>query len=92
MVEQAPSREFSGDKIADRYAVVRLIGRGGMADVYEVRDERSGRALALKRLRLERPERAQLAIALFEREYYTLAQLTHPSVIRVHEYGVDRSR
>jgi hypothetical protein len=88
MFEHAP-HELTDERIADRYTVVRLIGRGGTADVYEVRDPQSGRALALKRLHTERPERMQLALALFEREYYTLAQLAHPSVIRVYEYGVD---
>jgi hypothetical protein len=89
MVQHGHSREFPVEKIADRYAVIRLLGRGGMADVYEVRDEQTGRTLALKRLRAEGPERTQLAVTLFEREYYTLSQLAHPSVIRVYEYGVD---
>ncbi len=90
MVEQPlRSSDPAGDTIADRYEVLRLLGRGGMADVYEVRDVQTGLTLALKQLRAERDDRAGLAIALFEREYYTLAQLAHPSVIRVYEYGVD---
>jgi hypothetical protein len=89
MTEHAHPSQAPPERIADRYTVLQLLGRGGMADVYHVRDERTGGELALKRLRVQRPERRLLAITLFEREYYTLAQLTHPSVIRVHDYGVD---
>ena len=57
-----------------------LIGRGGMGDVYRVRDEVTGRELALKRLRRERGGRGR-SLALFEREFHTLAQLAHPCII-----------
>ena len=71
---------------SSRYIQAALLGRGGLAEVFRVIDARSGAALALKRLsRADRPRsRAQ-----FEREYYTLRQLTHPSIIEVYDYGVD---
>jgi hypothetical protein len=76
-------------RIADRYEVHELLGRGGMASVYRVTDLRSGREMALKQLRLPaQAERRAAVAALFEREYHTLAQLRHPHVIAVHDYGV----
>ena len=40
-----------GDRLRGRYEVQRLLGRGGMGFVYEVRDEETGEACALKTLR-----------------------------------------
>jgi serine/threonine-protein kinase len=75
-------------RIADRYVVQETIGRGGTAIVYRVVDESSGRALALKRLSVVDDGRKGFG-ALFEREFHTLAQLSHPSVIEVYDYGLD---
>ncbi|HKP58403.1 MAG TPA: serine/threonine-protein kinase, partial [Polyangiales bacterium] len=70
-----------------RYRVHELLGRGGMAVVYRVSEPASGRVLALKQLRLGE-QHAELA-ALFEREFHMLAQLSHPNVIEVYDYGLD---
>jgi len=59
-----------------------------MAIVYRVIDESTGRALALKRLSVVDDGRKGYG-ALFEREFHTLAQLSHPSVIEVYDYGLD---
>jgi hypothetical protein len=77
-------------RIADRYEVHEILGRGGMACVYRATDASSGRVVALKQLLVgERPlERAAVA-ALFEREFHTLTQLSHPRVISVFDYGVN---
>jgi hypothetical protein len=58
-----------------------------MGSVYSVHDERTGQTVALKRMRVSAGKRGMLA--LFEREYRTLAGIEHPRIIRVHEYGVD---
>jgi ABC-type transporter Mla MlaB component len=75
--------------IADRYEIVELLGRGGMACVYRAKDLASGREVALKQLVLA-PNSADRAAptALLEREFQTLAQLRHPHVIAVHDYGL----
>jgi hypothetical protein len=73
--------------VAGRYEVLALLGRGGMAAVYRVRDRNLGTELALKRLSVGLD--ATQAVELFEREYHTLAQLAHPRVVRVYDYGVD---
>ena len=61
-----------------------------MARVYRVTDTTSSRELALKQLTAA-DDKLDGAAALFEREFHTLAQLTHPRVIAVYDYGVDTS-
>jgi hypothetical protein len=69
--------------------VLAQLGRGGSAYVYHVREIASGQELALKRLRhdLTSARAAELTKHL-EREFYALAQLRHPRVIEVYDYGV----
>jgi len=61
-----------------------------MASVYRVTDTATQRQLALKQLDVP-PDGAPRAdiVALFEREFLVLAQLSHPRIIQVHDYGVD---
>jgi Protein kinase domain/AAA ATPase domain len=80
-----------GDMIAGRYRVDEVLGRGGMGMVYRVLDQRSGQACALKRGWATDSRRAHRRAALLEREYHTLAQLAHPRIIAVYEYGLDES-
>ena len=56
-VEQAeqPTDDRVGTLVADRYLVERLIGRGGMASVYEAADQQLPRRVALKIFKPERP-------------------------------------
>jgi tetratricopeptide (TPR) repeat protein len=72
---------------ANRYRIKRLIGKGGMAAVYDVTDETNGGSVALKRLLPEQAKRRVTAL-LFQREFNTLAQLSHPLIIRAFDYGV----
>src|SRR5437773_358939 len=77
--------------IAGRYVVEATLGRGGMGTVYRVRDEKSGKRLALKKLTPSEPAKASFLISQFEREYHTLRQLAHPCVVEAYDYGVDGS-
>ncbi|HEX3596275.1 MAG TPA: AAA family ATPase [Polyangiaceae bacterium] len=90
--DAAPSAHGgAGEGIVDgRYRVLATLGRGGMAVVYDVLDAATGERRALKRLTApEAPEKRMDAVALFEREFFTLAQLRHPRIVSVHDYGVD---
>jgi Protein kinase domain/AAA ATPase domain len=75
-------------RIAERYHVHELLGRGGMASVYRVTDSLNGRQFALKQLLAARAAQSESVVALFEREFHTLRELSHPRVITVYDYGV----
>lgn len=90
-MERPDERELIGTAIAGRYRVEAELGRGGMGIVFAVRDAASGRRVALKRLRCERPEHAATLAALFEREYHTLKHLAHPCIVEAYEFGFDES-
>jgi tetratricopeptide (TPR) repeat protein len=76
--------------IASRYEVEDELGRGGMATVLRVRDIATGETKALKRLATPKSgaftERDRVR---FRREFHTLAQLHHPAIVRVFDYGTD---
>jgi tetratricopeptide (TPR) repeat protein len=78
-----------GTRIANRYEVLDVLGRGGMAVVYRVRDEHTGELVALKRGWSRNASKLHRYSALLEREYFTLTQLAHPRIIRVYDYGLD---
>lgn len=68
-----------------------LLGSGGMARVYRVRDEVLGREVALKVLRPELTKK-DTAIAGFLNEARITAQLDHPNIPAVYALGNDRKR
>ena len=70
----------------DHYRIVGVLGRGGMADVYRVADERLGREVALKLVPPEfarDPERVER----FGREVRAAAKLNHPNIVTAYEFG-----
>jgi serine/threonine-protein kinase len=71
--------------LADRYAIERPLGQGGMATVYLARDLRHDRDVALKVLR---PELAAiLGAERFLHEIKTTAHLQHPHILPLHDSG-----
>lgn len=77
-----------------RFQVLELLGRGGMGAVLRVIDRSTGEEVALKRLHVDGTESESLrskALGLFEREFRTLSQLSHPRIINVYDYGVDEA-
>ncbi|NPC95194.1 protein kinase [Nocardioides sp. zg-DK7169] len=69
-----------------RYLVGEVIGRGGMAEVRRGRDLHSGHAVAIKVLREDLARDPQLRHR-FRREAQTLAGLSHPAIVSVHDTG-----
>ena len=68
------------------YEVVSLIGAGGMGEVYEARDSRLGRRVAVKVIRADvasDPDRRKR----FEREARAVAALSHPNICAVFDVG-----
>jgi len=71
--------------LADRYALERELGQGGMATVYLAEDLRHHRKVALKVLRPEIA--AALGSERFLREITTTAHLTHPHILPLLDSG-----
>ncbi|MCU0782069.1 MAG: serine/threonine protein kinase, partial [Akkermansiaceae bacterium] len=67
--------------------VIRLIGRGGMGVVYQVRQPSLDRFAALKILPRELGERPRFE-ERFHREARTLAALNHPHIVTIYDSGV----
>jgi eukaryotic-like serine/threonine-protein kinase len=68
------------------YEIVGIIGSGGMGEVYRARDTRLGRDVAIKvlpALLATDPD----ALARFEREMTTLAAVSHPHIVAIHDVG-----
>lgn len=72
-----------------RYRIIEKIGAGGMGEVYRAEDTRLERHVAVKVLpaRLADDERARRR---FEREARAVAALSHPNILAIHDFGVDR--
>jgi tetratricopeptide (TPR) repeat protein len=72
-----------GQRVADKYEVERAVGEGGMGVVYLARDVRLERDIALK----VGSAISSAGLARMEREAQTLARLSHPNVVVIHEVG-----
>src|SRR5579859_5912398 len=76
--------------LSSRYVLGRLLGRGGMADVFEAHDSRLGRTVAVKMLRPDMSRDRQLRVR-FEREAQAVAALNHPNIVAVYDTGERRA-
>src|SRR5437868_15524760 len=73
-----PAAEFLGTL---RFTLGRRLGTGGMGVVYEAHDREMDKTVALKTL-----TRAEAAhIYRFKREFRTLADVSHPNLVALHE-------
>ena len=72
------------------YRIVRLLGKGGMADVYEVEHPTLGLRRAMKVFRAD-GERAALLRSRFLAEGRLLARLDHPRLVKVYDCEVDET-
>ncbi|HXS99338.1 MAG TPA: serine/threonine-protein kinase [Elusimicrobiota bacterium] len=70
--------------LTDKYSVGRLIASGGMGEVYEGRDLKLGRRVAIKRMLSEVKLDSGLRSA-FLNEAKTVAKLSHPYIIPIHD-------
>ena len=82
---------LAGHTLADRYRIDEVIGRGGFAAVYRARDERLERTVAVKVVMVAAPDEASRARirARFHREAQVAAQLQHPNVVTIFDFGTD---
>lgn len=71
-----------------RYRDDCLIGQGALKSVYRSFDRRTGRWVAMARLR---KERGLQYYELFIQEAWLISSLSHPNIIKVHDSGVDEA-
>jgi serine/threonine protein kinase len=79
-----------GQVIDGRYTIIKLVGRGAMADVFEARDGATSEKVAIKILRdvvSQNPD----AVARFEREAQVQQRIRHPNVAVMYGAGMHGS-
>ena len=79
-----PNLVSLGAILADRFRVLRFLGRGGMGEVYEAHDREINVAVALKIL-IPTQELSDTASARFRRELQLARRVTHPNVCRLFD-------
>src|SRR5215472_368835 len=85
--EVRPTLELGpGVVVAERFEVLREIGRGGFARVFEARDRVLSRPVAIKLLKRRR-RLNDSELELFYREARATARLNHPNIVTAHDWG-----
>src|SRR6185436_2705130 len=74
-------------RVIGPYRVLETLGTGGVGTVYRAVDRRTGEVAALKLLSTG-PALDPRAARRMAREFETLAELSHPNVVRVYDTGV----
>lgn len=72
-----------------RYEILREVGRGSMGVVYEARDPRIDRVVALKVLRPDRVS-ADTFVKRFLKEAKVIGRLSHPHIVTIYDVGEDQ--
>ena len=75
-----------GDLLADRFEIIRFIGRGGMGTVFEAFDRKLQESIAIKTIAPEYAHDPTL-LERFQREVQLARRITHPNVCRIHDFG-----
>lgn len=76
--------------LAGRYQVGEIIGRGGMADVFEGVDLRLGRKIAIKLLKSDLANDENFE-SRFAQEAQASAKMAHPTIVRIYDAGEEIS-
>ncbi len=77
-----------GQKINDRYEIIRVIGEGGMANVYLAMDTILNRKVAVKVLRGDLANDEKF-VRRFQREALSASSLNHPNIVEMYDVGED---
>ncbi|WP_300766550.1 Stk1 family PASTA domain-containing Ser/Thr kinase, partial [uncultured Bifidobacterium sp.] len=69
-----------------RYQLGQLIGRGGMAEVWQASDTRLGRTVAVKIMRSDLAN-DEIFLSRFRREAHSVAQMNNPNIVNIYDSG-----
>lgn len=76
--------QYIGKMLDDRYEILELIGSGGMANVYKAKCHRLNRMVAVKILKSEMAENAEIR-RRFQDESRAVAQMSHANIVSVYD-------
>ncbi len=82
---------MKGQKISDRYQIIKTIGEGGMANVYLAYDTILDRNVAVKILRGELATDEKF-VRRFQREALSASSLSNPNIVEVYDVGEDNGQ
>jgi predicted Ser/Thr protein kinase len=85
-MEEREAKASNPRRLADRYEVGRLLGAGGMAEVFEGRDRLLARRVAIKVLQAQFA-RDPAFLTRLKREAQAAASLSHPNIVGVYDTG-----
>ena len=88
--DRYPRDGFLGSTLGGRYPVLGIIGAGGMGAVYRSVQPIIGREVAIKVILPNHGFAAEEARERFLREAQIVAQLDHPAVVTLYDFGVEK--
>ena len=77
-----------GQKLSDRYEILKMLGEGGMANVYLAYDTILERKVAIKVLRGDLSTDEKF-VRRFQREALAASSLSHPNIVEMYDVGED---
>ena len=80
-----------GTLLNNRYQLLQRVGSGGMAEVFRARDSMLERYVAIKVLRADYTGNESFQ-ERFRQEARAAANLSHPNIVTVHDFGLDRGQ
>ena len=85
---QHPRDPLLGKTVADRYAILGILGVGGMGAVYRAMQMPVGREVALKVIRVK-GDRPEVVEARFRQEAQAISRLRHPCTVTLYDFGIE---
>jgi serine/threonine-protein kinase len=82
---------MNANLLNNRYSLDSILGNGGMARVYRARDQMLERTVAIKVLREDYSSDPAFR-ERFRQEAKAAANLSHPNIVTVHDFGIDAGR
>lgn len=79
------------DMLSERYAIIKLIGSGGMADVYLAMDTLLKREVAIKVLRGDLANDEE-NLDRFKKEALAISNTSHPNIVEIYDVGEDEGK